>query len=137
MARKPKPNGKFYKVLRVGDVIFQFQEAQLGDGSIGKGECIYYTLSESMVVSFHLVNLSGSRFSAHINGRTVGEYLALNFERDEVTKNPGRLTFLTIEFRKPLLDIGYITLADIQVDSSINAWLCLEYHLTEPVAYSL
>lgn len=137
MARKPKSDGKFYKVLRVGDVIFQFQEAPIGDGSIGKGECIYYTLSESLTVSFHLVNLSGTRYRAHINGRTVGEYLALNFERDEVTKNPGRLKFLTIEFRKPVGLKEYITLADIQVDSSTNAWLCLEYHLTEPVAYSL
>lgn len=137
MRKKRNTNGKFYKVLRVGDTIFQFQEAPLGDGSIGKGECIYYSLSESMVVPFHLVNLSGSRFRAHINGRAVGEYLALNFERDEVTKNPGRLTYVTIEFRKPIHDVGYITLADIEVDSSTHAWLCLEYHLTEPVAYSL
>jgi hypothetical protein len=133
--QKLKRSGKFYKVVRVGETVIQFQECVVGDGSIGTTERIYYTLRENLLVTFHLMSITVNGYSAHINNKRVDYYYGMNYQKDEVAKPPGRVNCFSIQFEKPAKD-SYITLADIQLDLLPGAWLSLEYHYDEPVVVS-
>ncbi len=133
--QKLKRSGAFYKVVRVGETIIQSQPCLFGDGSIGTNERIYYTLRENLLVTFHLISITAGAYNAHINNKSVAYYYGMNYEKDEVTKTPGKVSCFSIQFEKPGKG-QFLKLADIQLDVLPGATLSLEYHYEEPVLVS-